>query len=176
MTDLKLVYQATSKEVAEDELLNLEKKWGKKYPVVIESWQNNWNTFLSILNMQYAQPIRKLIYTTNTVEGFHRQVRKVTKTKEAFPNDMALLKLVYLATMNIQKKWTSPLQNWSLTIQQLLDLKISSGSIWRPLHRGYPRWSERLDRVQITLPAKLKPNNYLRKRDHMEPIPYSFGF
>jgi transposase-like protein len=117
MADLKLVYRATSKEVAEDELLNLEEKWGKKYPVVIESWQDNWEHLSQYF--KYTQPIRKLIYTTNTVEGFHRQVRKVTKTKGAFTNDMALLKLVYLATRNIQKKWTTPLQNWSLTIQQL---------------------------------------------------------
>ena len=65
------------------------------------------------------RPIRKIIYTTNAVEGFHRQIRKVTKTKGAFTNDMALLKLVYLATKNIEKKWTSPLHNWSLTVQQL---------------------------------------------------------
>lgn len=117
MTDLKLVYRATSKEVAEDQLLNLEGKWGKKYPVVIESWQNNWEHLSQYF--KYTQPIRKLIYTTNAVEGFHRQVRKVTKTKGAFSNDMALLKLVYLATQNIQKKWTTPLHNWSLTIQQL---------------------------------------------------------
>ncbi|SHE87606.1 Transposase, Mutator family, partial [Fodinibius roseus] len=62
---------------------------------------------------------RKLIYTTNAVEGYHRQIRKVTKTKGAFTSDMALLKLVYLATRNIKKKWTSPLQNWALTVQQL---------------------------------------------------------
>ncbi len=117
MADLKLVYRATSKEIAEDELLNLEEKWGKKYPVVIESWQNNWEHLSQYF--KYTQPIRKLIYTTNAVEGFHRQVRKVTKTKGAFSNDMALLKLVYLATQNIQKKWTTPLHNWSLTIQQL---------------------------------------------------------
>ena len=117
MTDLKLVYRATSKEVAQDQLLNLEEKWGKKYPVVIESWQNNWEHLSQYF--KYTQPIRKLIYTTNAVEGFHRQVRKVTKTKGAFSNDMALLKLVYLATQNIQKKWTTPLHNWSLTIQQL---------------------------------------------------------
>ena len=90
MTDLKLVYRATSKEVAQDQLLNLEEKWGKKYPVVIESWQNNWEHLSQYF--KYTQPIRKLIYTTNAVEGFHRQVRKVTKTKGAFSNDMALLK------------------------------------------------------------------------------------
>lgn len=117
MRDLKLVYRAETKVLAEDALLALEDKWGKKYPVVIESWQNNWDELSAYF--EYTQPIRKLIYTTNAVEGYHRQIRKVTKTKGAFTNDMALLKLVYLATMNIQKKWTSPLQNWSLTIQQL---------------------------------------------------------
>lgn len=115
--DLKLVYKAVNKSVAEENLLKLSEKWGKKYPVVIESWERNWEELSAYF--EYAEPIRKLIYTTNAVEGFHRQVRKVTKTKGAFPNDMALLKLVYLATKNIQKKWTSPLQNWSLTIQQL---------------------------------------------------------
>ena len=117
MRDLKLVYRATSKEVAEDRLLDLEEKWGQKYPVVIESWQRNWEELSQYF--QFSPPIRKLIYTTNAVEGFHRQVRKVTKTKGAFTNDMALLKLVYLATKNIQKKWTSPIQNWSVIVQQL---------------------------------------------------------
>src|SRR5690606_575174 len=117
LKDLKLVYRALNKQVAEDQLLNLEEKWGQKYPVVIESWQRNWEELSQYF--EYTEPIRKIIYTTNAVEGFHRQVRKVTKTKGAFTNDMALLKLVYLATKNIEKKWTSPLQNWSLTIQQL---------------------------------------------------------
>jgi len=116
MRDLKPVYKAATKELAEDDLLALEEKWGKKLLEVIESWQNNWEELSQYF--QYTEPIRKIIYTTNAVEGFHRQVRKVTKTKGAFPTDMALLKLVYLATMNIQKKWTSPLHNWSLTIQQ----------------------------------------------------------
>ena len=116
MRDLKKVYRAVNKEVAEEELLNLEEKWGQKYPVVIESWQRNWEELSQYF--QYTEPIRKIIYTTNAVEGFHRQVRKVTKTKGAFTNDMSLLKLVYLATKNIEKKWTAPLHNWSLTIQQ----------------------------------------------------------
>lgn len=116
MRDLKPVYRAATKNLAEDALLALEEKWGEKYPVVIASWQSNWEELSQYF--QYTEPIRKIIYTTNAVEGFHRQVRKVTKTKGAFTNDMALLKLVYLATMNIQKKWTAPIQNWSLTIQQ----------------------------------------------------------
>lgn len=117
MRDLKLVYRATNKEIAEDELIKLAEKWAAKYPVVIQSWKNNWEHLSQYF--KYTAPIRKIIYTTNAVEGYHRQVRKVTKTKGAFTNDMALLKLVYLATMNIQKKWISPLHNWSTTIQQL---------------------------------------------------------
>ncbi len=133
MRDLKLVYRATGKEVAEDALIDLEEKWADKYPVVIESWQRNWEQLSQYF--QYTEPIRRIIYTTNAVEGFHRQVRKVTKTKGAFTNDMALLKLVYLATKNIKKKWTSPLHNWSLTVQQLyikfgerIDLDINRGA------------------------------------------------
>ena len=117
MKELKEVYRADTKELAEMELLNLSEKWGKKYPIVIQSWENNWEKLTTYF--QYTAPIRKLIYTTNAVEGYHRQIRKVTKTKGAFTSDMALLKLVYLATKNIEKKWTSPLQNWSLTVQQL---------------------------------------------------------
>lgn len=117
MADLKLVYQATTKDVAEQNLAALGDKWGKKYPIVIKSWQDNWHKLSTYF--KYTEEIRRIIYTTNTIEGFHRQVRKVTKTKGAFPNDDALLKLVYLAHRNISKKWTQPLHNWSLTISQL---------------------------------------------------------
>lgn len=118
MAELKPVYQADTKDMAELQLEKLAEKWGKKYPIVIQSWQNNWDK-LSVY-FKYPAPIRKLIYTTNTIEGYHRQVRKVTKTKGAFTNDMALLKLIYLAQKNIAKKWTQPLQNWSITISQLV--------------------------------------------------------
>ncbi len=117
MKGLKKVYQSPTKSQAETELLNLEEIWGKKYPIVIRSWNENWDELTTYFN--YDTRIRKLIYTTNAVEGFHRQIRKVTKTKGAFPLDMALLKLIYLATENVSKKWTQPLQNWGLTVQQL---------------------------------------------------------
>lgn len=117
MRDLKRVYRADTKDLAQIELETLADKWETKYPIVIQSWQNNWEKLTTYF--QYTAPIRKLIYTTNAVEGYHRQIRKVTKTKGAFTSDMALLKLVYLATRNIKKKWTSPLQNWALTVQQL---------------------------------------------------------
>lgn len=117
MKDLKLVYKADTIETAETELDNLEEKWGKKYPIVIRSWRNNWLCLSTYFD--YTPEIRRLMYTTNTVEGFHRQIRKVTKTKGPFTSDMALLKIIYLAYCQIRKKWTVPLQNWALTIQQL---------------------------------------------------------
>jgi putative transposase len=117
IADLKLIYRAVSKEAGEDHLDALEKKWGAKYPIVIKSWRTNWHKLSTFF--KYAADIRRLIYTTNTIEGFHRQIRKVTKTKGAFTNDMALLKLVYLASQRIAEKWTMPLQNWALTMQQL---------------------------------------------------------
>ena len=117
MKDLKKVYQSPTKDKAETELLLLEENWGKKYPVVIRSWHENWEELTTYF--EYDEHIRKLIYTTNAVEGFHRQIRKITKTKGAFTSDMALMKLIYLAMDNISKKWTQPIQNWGLTIQQL---------------------------------------------------------
>jgi len=117
MRNLKRVYRADTKDLAELALDELASKWKAKYPIVIQSWQNNWEKLTTYF--QYTQSIRRLIYTTNAVEGYHRQLRKVTKTKGAYTSDMALLKLVYLATKNIEKKWTSPLQNWALTVQQL---------------------------------------------------------
>ena len=117
MVDVKLIYRAPNRELAEDHLDALEKKWGAKYPIVIKSWRSNWHKLSTFF--KYAADIRRMIYTTNTIEGFHRQIRKVTKTKGAFTNDMALLKLVYLASERIAEKWTMPLQNWALTIQQL---------------------------------------------------------
>ena len=103
---------------------------------------------------QFTKPIRKIIYTTNAIEGFHRQIRKVTKTKGSFPNDEALLKLIYLATRNIMKKWTSPIHNWAITVKQLsiifdgrlkLEIQWSSHQRW---------WRDSTDRVQFTLPFR----------------------
>jgi len=115
--DLKLIYQAPTKEVAEEELLKLDEKWGKKYPLVINSWNNKWDN-LSIF-FKYPAEIRKIIYTTNIIESIHRQFRKLTKTKGAFPNENSLLKLLYLGIQNASKKWSMPVRNWSLTISQL---------------------------------------------------------
>ena len=115
--DLKPVYQAPEESVARVRLDALKEKWGKLYPVVIESWENNWDRLTRYF--RYPPAIRRIIYTTNTVEGFHRQLRKVTKTKAAFTSDNALMKLLFLAIENITEKWTAPLQNWSLSFSQL---------------------------------------------------------
>lgn len=117
IADLKPVYQAVNKEQGFENLMKLDEKWRKKYPIPIQSWYNNWDTLSTFF--EYDQHIRKVIYTTNTVEGFHRQVRKITKTKGAFTSDTALMKLIYLVVQNISEKWTMPLHNWSLTLSQL---------------------------------------------------------
>jgi putative transposase len=117
MVNLKEVYQAASKDNAEYQLLKLEEKWGEKYPMVIKSWQSNWEHLSHYF--QYSGDIRKLIYTTNAIEGFHRQVRKFTKTKGAFTSETALFKLVYCVCQKVAEKWTTPLPNWALTISQL---------------------------------------------------------
>lgn len=117
MADLKEVYKASSKDAAEYNLLKLEEKWLKKYPVVIKSWKNNWDNLSTYF--KYSAEIRRLIYTTNAIEGFHRQVRKYTKTKGAFTSENALFKLVYCAIERIKVKWTHPIQNWALTVSQL---------------------------------------------------------
>jgi len=115
--DLRTVYGAVSKDAAETNLEVLADKWEEMYPIVIKSWRDNWERLTEYF--QYTPVIRKLIYTTNTVEGYHRQVRKVTKTKGVFPTDTSLEKLVYLAYRNIRKKWTMPISNWGQISQQL---------------------------------------------------------
>jgi transposase-like protein len=117
MKDLKPVCGAVTKDAGEMALDKLEEKWGEQYPIVIKSWRDNLERLSEFF--QYSEPIRKLIYTTNTVEGYHRQIRKVTKNKGVFPNDTALIKLVYLAYRNARKKWTMPVPNWGIISQQL---------------------------------------------------------
>lgn len=117
MKDLKSIYQATNENIAASELENLDQKWGDKYGIVISSWRNNWQN----LSTYFAYPpeIRRIIYTTNALEGFNRQLRKFTKTKTVFPTDDSLTKSLFLATEVVMKKWTAPIQNWSITLAQL---------------------------------------------------------
>jgi transposase-like protein len=117
MADLKMIYQAATQEQAEANLIKLEETWGGKYGAAIRSWQNNWEDLSTFF--EFPQEIRRLIYTTNTVEGYHRQLRKVIKNKGSFPTEQSVRKLLYLATMDITKKWTAPIRNWPLILNQL---------------------------------------------------------
>ena len=117
MKDLKEVYKATTEELALAQLDNLKEKWGSNYGMVIDSWYNNWNNLDTFF--KFSPQIRKLIYTTNVLEGFNRQVRKFTKVRTIFPTDESLNKCVYLATMEIMEKWTQPLHNWGTTLAEL---------------------------------------------------------
>ena len=117
MADLKPVYRAPTKEAAELALDELDAKWGSYYPLVINSWRNKWHNLSAYF--KYPEHIRKVIYTTNAVEAVHRQFRKLTKTKGAFPNENSLLKLLYAGILNATEKWTMPIHNWSLCLSQL---------------------------------------------------------
>ena len=117
MKDLKEVYKATTEELALAQLDNLKEKWGSNYGMVIDSWYNNWNNLDTFF--KFSPQIRKLIYTTNVIEGFNRQVRKFTKVRTIFPTDESLNKCVYLATMEIMEKWTQPIHNWGTTLAEL---------------------------------------------------------
>ena len=117
MRDLKPVYRAANKSAAETALDELDTKWGKQYPLVIDSWRRKWEHLSAYF--QYPEYIRRVMYTTNAVEAVHRQFRKLTKTKGGFPNENSLLKLLYAGILNASKKWTKPIPNWNLALPQL---------------------------------------------------------
>ena len=117
MADLKSIYQASTREKAEHALNRVDQKWGKQYPEVIASWRRNWENLATMFN--YSQMIRKVMYTTNAIEAFHRQLRKVTKTKGSFTSDTALMKLLYLVQKDITDKWQKPMHNWNRILAQL---------------------------------------------------------
>lgn len=115
--DLKEVYRATTEELALAQLDRLKDTWGSNYGMVIDSWYNNWENLSTFF--EFSPRIRKIIYTTNALEGFNRQIRKYTKTRTIFPTDESLNKCVYLATMEIMDKWTQPISNWGATLAEL---------------------------------------------------------
>lgn len=117
MSDLKKVYAAVDERTALLELDSFEEKWGKKYPKIAHSWRSNWPNLSTYF--KYPQEVRTLIYTTNSIENFNRQLRKVTKAKSVFPTDESLLKMLYLAMIDITKKWTGRRKDWGLIHSQL---------------------------------------------------------
>lgn len=117
INDLKPVYKAINEETALEALDLLEEKWGEKYYIAIKPWRDNWEEIAVMF--EYPEEIRRLIYTTNSIESFNRQLRKVTKTKSVFPNDDSLMKILYLSMINITKKWTNRIKNWAGILGQL---------------------------------------------------------
>jgi len=116
--DLKSVYTADTREAAWNALMAFEEKWGEKYPFSIKSWKDNWESLTTYF--EYPKEIRKLIYTTNPIESLNSQLRKVTKNRGVFPNDMALMKLAYLAINNITRKWTVRINEWDKILATLM--------------------------------------------------------
>ena len=117
MADLKKVYAAIDEQTALSELESFDEKWGAKYPKIAISWRDNWANLSTYF--KYPQEVRTLIYTTNAIEGFNRQLRKVTKNKGVFPTDDSLLKMLYLAMVDITKKWTGKRREWGQIHSQL---------------------------------------------------------
>ena len=117
MADLKAVYAAVDEPAALDALDVFSERWDKKYPKISQSWRDNWANLSTYF--KYPQELRRLIYTTNTIEGFNRQLRKVTKSKSVFPTDDSLFKMLYLAMTDITKKWTGRRQDWGVIYAQM---------------------------------------------------------
>src|SRR5687767_698790 len=117
MTDLKEVYQAATRQQAEKALSLLETNWMKKYPLMVRSWLNNWERLANYF--KYPKEIRTIMYTTNIIESFHSQLRRITKSKRVFHSDQSLLKLLYLAFMDQSRGWMRPIAGWRELYAQL---------------------------------------------------------
>ena len=134
MADLKMVYAAPDEAAALEELESFGEKWNSKYPKIYKSWSERWATLSTYF--KYPNEVRKLIYTTNAIEGFNRQLRKVTKSRTVFPSDDSLLKMLYLATMDITKKWTGRRRDWSQIRAQLeiyFEERLEKAEFWENL-------------------------------------------
>ena len=116
-SDFKAIYKAPSEEAALKELEDVKEKWGRKYPFAINNWESNWDVIRPFF--EFSDDIRRIMYTTNIIEGVNRQFRKVTKTKSVFPNDSSLEKMLYLASQNVMQKWKMRYRNWDLVLSQL---------------------------------------------------------
>jgi len=114
--DLKTIYTSATEQQAQSALDAFGEKWDKKYPTISQMWRKNWERAIPFFD--YPEDIRKVIYTTNAIESLNRSLRKVIKTKGAFPNDVSILKIFYLALANIAKKWTMPIHTWKAALSQ----------------------------------------------------------
>lgn len=115
--DLKIIYRSPNRETADANLAKLAEQWGSKYASAVRSWENNWEELATFLD--FPAEIRRMIYTTNNIEGYNRQLRKVIKNKASFPTVQSVRKILYLANVHITKKWTLPMFHWSVILNQL---------------------------------------------------------
>ncbi|MBO5375888.1 MAG: IS256 family transposase [Bacilli bacterium] len=115
--DLKTIYTAKNEKLGYEQLQKVKEKWKDKYPTSLRNWEDNWDAICPFFS--YSEPLRKIMYTTNTIESLNRSFRKYTKTKSVFPNDESLMKCLYLATQNIIKKWTTRYGNWDMILSEL---------------------------------------------------------
>lgn len=115
--DLKTIYTSKNEKEGYEQLQKVKEKWKSKYPTAFKSWEENWDAICPFFN--YSEPVRKIMYTTNTIESLNRSYRKYTKTKSVFPSDESLMKCLYLATLNITKKWNGRYRNWDLILGEL---------------------------------------------------------
>ena len=116
-SDFKAVYNAPNEKAGLEALAEIREKWGRKYPYAVSNWENNWEDVSSFF--QFPDEVRRIMYTTNVIEGLNRQYRKVTKTKSVFPSDSSLEKMLYLASQNVEKKWTQRYRSWDQVLNQL---------------------------------------------------------
>ncbi len=116
-SDLKLIYTSTTEEQAYEKLQEVKNKWLDKYASSFKIWESNWDAICPFF--QFSDKIRKIMYTTNTIESLNRQFRKYTKTKSVFPTDISLLKCLYLSTKNISRKWDQAYRNWGMILSEL---------------------------------------------------------
>lgn len=115
--DLKTIYTSKNEKTGYEQLQKVKEKWKGKYPTALKSWEENWDVICPFFS--YSNPVRKIMYTTNTIESLNRSYRKYTKTKSVFPSDESLMKCLYLATVNITKKWNGRYRNWDLILGEL---------------------------------------------------------
>ena len=115
--DLKKIYTSVTLDEAEENLLRFSEKWRKQYPSCVKSWEENWEVLSTFY--EYPPEVRKIIYTTNIIEGLNRQFRQITKSKPSFTNDDSLRRMLYLASQRITKRWRTRCQNWDLVLSQL---------------------------------------------------------
>jgi putative transposase len=118
--DLKNVYKAINIKIAQEELAKFKEKWSAKYKYGVQGWVDNWDNLTGYF--EFPLELRKIIYTTNTIENLNRGIRKYTKTKTQFPNEDAATKSIYLAIANVEKNWTGTIHNWKLIQQQFLTI------------------------------------------------------